>query len=76
MLSAPAAASVRLRPGTPALACVNDNTLTICTQVVGPAGLGKTQLCLQLAVMGCLEREAEGGAVAFIDTEQKFSARR
>jgi RAD51-like protein 1 len=46
------------------------------TQVVGPAGLGKTQLCLQLAVMGCLEREAEGGAVAFIDTEKKFSARR
>jgi RAD51-like protein 1 len=45
-------------------------------QVVGPAGLGKTQLCLQLAVLGCLEREAEGGSVAFIDTEKKFSARR
>ncbi|KAI3430763.1 hypothetical protein D9Q98_009175 [Chlorella vulgaris] len=46
------------------------------TEVVGPAGLGKTQLCLQLAVLGCLEREAEGGSVAFIDTEKKFSARR
>jgi RAD51-like protein 1 len=44
--------------------------------VVGPAGLGKTQLCLQLAVLGCLEREAEGGAVAYLDTERKFSARR
>ena len=45
-------------------------------QVVGPAGLGKTQLCLQLAVLGCLEREADGGSVAYLDTEKKFSAKR
>lgn len=51
-------------------------TRTHLSQVVGPAGLGKTQLCLQLAVACCLERAEEGGAVAYIDTERKFSARR
>lgn len=45
-------------------------------QVVGPAGLGKTQLCLQMAVLGCLERQEQGAAVAYIDTESKFNARR
>lgn len=45
-------------------------------QVVGPAGLGKTQLCLQLCVLGYLERLAEGASVAYIDTENKFSGQR
>ncbi|KAL4424690.1 hypothetical protein ABPG77_004497 [Micractinium sp. CCAP 211/92] len=46
------------------------------TEVVGPAGLGKTQLCLQLSVLACLERQASGGSVVYLDTEKKFSSRR
>lgn len=45
-------------------------------QVVGPAGLGKTQLCLQSAVLGYLERLGEGASVVYIDTEKKFSGQR
>lgn len=52
----------------PAPACI--------AQVVGPAGLGKTQLCLQLSVLACLERQADGGSVVYLDTEKKFSSRR
>ena len=45
-------------------------------QVVGPAGLGKTQLCLQAAVLGYLERLRDGASVAYVDTEKKFSGQR
>jgi RAD51-like protein 1 len=46
------------------------------TEVVGPAGLGKTQFCLGMCVVGCLDRLACKGRVLYIDTEKKFSAER
>ena len=42
------------------------------TEFVGPAGAGKTQLCLQCAACS----QAESGAVIYIDTESRFSAQR
>lgn len=48
------------------------------TEVVGPAGLGKTQLCLTLSVVATRAPDAGGlgGAVAYFDTENKFSSAR
>ncbi|KAG5187685.1 hypothetical protein JKP88DRAFT_178734 [Tribonema minus] len=50
------------------------------TELVGAAGVGKTQLCLSLAAQCCLPQHygglgATAGAVV-IDTERKFSAQR
>jgi RAD51-like protein 1 len=46
------------------------------TEIVGPAGLGKTQFCLGMCVMGCLDRLDTQGKVLYIDTEKKFSGER
>lgn len=46
------------------------------TELVGPAGLGKTQFCLGMCIVGCLDRLAEAGRVLYIDTERKFSVER
>lgn len=46
------------------------------TEIVGPAGLGKTQFCLGMCVVGCLDRLRENGRVLYIDTERKFSGER
>jgi len=46
------------------------------TEVVGPAGLGKTQFCLGITIVGCLDRLATTGRVLYIDTERKFSGER
>jgi RecA/RadA recombinase len=45
------------------------------SELVGPAGAGKTQMCLTLAVAAAAPVAAGGlgGGVVFIDTEQKFS---
>lgn len=45
------------------------------SELVGPAGAGKTQMCLTLAVAAAAPPRAGGlgGGVVFIDTEQKFS---
>jgi RAD51-like protein 1 len=45
------------------------------SELVGPAGAGKTQMCLSLAVAAAAPISAGGlgGGVVFIDTEQKFS---
>ena len=49
----------------------------VITEIVGPAGLGKTQFCLQMSVLGCLDRlDGEGGRIFYIDTEKKFSGAR
>ena len=58
-----------LRGGAPA-GCI--------TELVGQAGLGKTQLCKQLAVSAQLPvlYGGMGGSVVYIDTEKKFSAAR
>lgn len=42
------------------------------TELVGPAGLGKTQTCLTLLTIASLN----GGSVIYIDTESTFSAAR
>jgi RAD51-like protein 1 len=48
---------------------------SIC-EVVGPAGLGKTQFCLGMCIVGCIDRLYAEGRVLFIDTERKFSGER
>ena len=48
------------------------------SELVGPAGAGKTQMCLALSAVCATPREAGGmgGGVVYIDTEQKFSGAR
>jgi RAD51-like protein 1 len=48
------------------------------TEIVGPAGAGKTQFCLTLAVAAAAPRRLGGldAGVVFVDTEQKFSGAR
>ncbi|MCO5570997.1 hypothetical protein L7F22_024728 [Adiantum nelumboides] len=48
------------------------------TEVVGPAGFGKTQLCLMLCVITALPKEPGGldGNVMYFDTERKFHSGR
>ena len=48
------------------------------TELVGPAGAGKTQFCLTLAVAAAAPRRLGGldAGVVFVDTEQKFSGAR
>ncbi|GAB2215132.1 hypothetical protein Droror1_Dr00019509 [Drosera rotundifolia] len=48
------------------------------TELVGPAGIGKTQFCLKLALLASLPKSYGGldGHVIYIDVESKFSSRR
>ncbi|XP_066977572.1 DNA repair protein RAD51 homolog 3-like isoform X2 [Macrobrachium rosenbergii] len=48
------------------------------TEVIGPPGIGKTQLCLQVCIAAQLPTSISGvdGEVVYIDTEGSFSARR
>eukprot|EP00850_Spirogloea_muscicola_P003652 SM000015S01152 [mRNA] locus=s15:84674:87702:- [translate_table: standard] len=48
------------------------------TELVGPAGVGKTQFCLMLAIIATLPKALGGlsGSVFYIDTEKKFSSQR
>lgn len=46
------------------------------TEIVGPAGLGKTQFCLGMCISACLDRNALDSKVLYVDTERKFSAER
>ena len=52
----------------------------VITEIVGPAGLGKTQFCLQMSVIGCLEKlDGDPGGrkrILYMDTEKKLSAER
>ncbi|VFQ76724.1 unnamed protein product [Cuscuta campestris] len=50
----------------------------VVTEVVGPAGIGKTQFCLKLSLLAALPSSYGGldGHVLFIDTESKFSSKR
>eukprot|EP00026_Physarum_polycephalum_P011659 Phypoly_transcript_11899.p1 GENE.Phypoly_transcript_11899~~Phypoly_transcript_11899.p1 ORF type:complete len:362 (+),score=64.34 Phypoly_transcript_11899:42-1127(+) len=45
------------------------------TEIVGPSGVGKTQLCHMLAVLAAKNFEEESGVIYF-DTEKAFSASR
>ncbi|CAA6654814.1 unnamed protein product [Spirodela intermedia] len=48
------------------------------TELVGPAGIGKTQFCLKLSCLAALPACFGGldGRVVYIDTESKFSSQR
>ncbi|KAK3260783.1 DNA repair protein RAD51 [Cymbomonas tetramitiformis] len=48
------------------------------TEMVGPAGIGKTQWCQMLAVTAAMPRRLNGleGGVVYIDTESRFSTNR
>ncbi|KAL3530641.1 hypothetical protein ACH5RR_009963 [Cinchona calisaya] len=50
----------------------------VVTELVGPAGIGKTQFCLKLSLLASLPLSYGGldGHVVYIDTESKFSSRR
>lgn len=50
----------------------------VVTELVGPAGIGKTQFCLKLALLASLPANYGGldGHVIYIDVESKFSSRR
>jgi len=46
------------------------------TEVVGPSGVGKTQLCHALAAQSLIAGSASGAGVIYIDTERSFDALR
>ncbi|CAI5996271.1 unnamed protein product, partial [Closterium sp. NIES-64] len=48
------------------------------TEIAGPAGAGKTQMCMQAAVMATLPASAGGfnASVVYFDTERRFSPKR
>ena len=46
------------------------------TELVGPAGAGKTQLCLAVAARALLDGAADGLRVLYVDTEGSFSPSR
>ncbi|KAI3461487.1 hypothetical protein Pfo_018150 [Paulownia fortunei] len=50
----------------------------VVTELVGPAGIGKTQFCLKLALLAALPTSygGLGGRVIYVDVESKFSSRR
>ncbi|KAA8543982.1 hypothetical protein F0562_021841 [Nyssa sinensis] len=50
----------------------------VLTELVGPAGIGKTQFCLKLSLLASLPANYGGldGRVIYIDAESKFSSRR
>ncbi|TYK14345.1 DNA repair protein RAD51-like protein 2 isoform X1 [Cucumis melo var. makuwa] len=49
----------------------------VLTELVGPAGIGKTQFCLKLSFLAALPPSYGGldGRVIYIDVESKFSSR-
>ncbi|MBA0790449.1 hypothetical protein Gohar_015099 [Gossypium harknessii] len=50
----------------------------VLTELVGPAGIGKTQFCLKLSLLASMPTNYGGldGRVIYIDVESKFSSRR
>ncbi|GMN24513.1 hypothetical protein TIFTF001_000586 [Ficus carica] len=50
----------------------------VLTELVGPAGIGKTQICMKLALLASLPTAYGGlnGHVIYIDVESKFSSKR
>ncbi|XP_037495171.1 DNA repair protein RAD51 homolog 2 isoform X2 [Jatropha curcas] len=50
----------------------------VLTELVGPAGIGKTQFCLKISLLASLPVSCGGldGHVIYIDVESKFSSRR
>ncbi|KAJ7285486.1 hypothetical protein O6H91_Y330500 [Diphasiastrum complanatum] len=50
----------------------------VITELVGPAGIGKTQFCLMLTVLAVMPDPFGGlnGSVIYFDTEQRFTSQR
>ncbi|KAF5727420.1 DNA repair protein RAD51 2 isoform X1 [Tripterygium wilfordii] len=50
----------------------------VLTELVGPAGIGKTQFCLKISLLASLPASFGGldGHVIYVDVESKFSSRR
>ncbi|XP_057953835.1 DNA repair protein RAD51 homolog 2 isoform X2 [Malania oleifera] len=50
----------------------------VLTELVGPAGIGKTQFCLKLSLLASLPARYGGldGRIIYIDVESKFCSRR
>uniref|UniRef100_A0A0R0G4W3 RecA family profile 1 domain-containing protein n=1 Tax=Glycine max TaxID=3847 RepID=A0A0R0G4W3_SOYBN len=50
----------------------------VLTELVGPAGIGKTQFCLKLSLLASLPTNCGGldGRVIYIDVESKFRSKR
>ncbi|XP_058205482.1 DNA repair protein RAD51 homolog 2 isoform X1 [Rhododendron vialii] len=50
----------------------------VLTELVGPAGIGKTQFCMKLSLLASLPAKFGGldGRVIYVDVESKFSSRR
>ncbi|KAL8115644.1 hypothetical protein AgCh_022229 [Apium graveolens] len=50
----------------------------VLTELVGPAGIGKTQFCLKFSLLASLPKTygGLGGKVIYIDVESKFSSKR
>ncbi|KAG1657551.1 hypothetical protein FOA52_005437 [Chlamydomonas sp. UWO 241] len=73
-------ASVVLPMGLPTMdACLRRGVPAgSVTELVGPAGVGKSQMCFQLALLCTAPVEAGGlgATVMFVDTERKFSSGR
>eukprot|EP00892_Ulva_mutabilis_P003147 jgi/Ulvmu1/12833/UM098_0015.1 len=67
----------RLSLGLPNIDVALGNGLLVgaITELVGPAGIGKSQLCMSLAARACLPQGLDA-AVVYIDTEMKFKEKR
>ncbi|KAI8573767.1 hypothetical protein RHMOL_Rhmol01G0301500 [Rhododendron molle] len=50
----------------------------VLTELVGPAGIGKTQFCMKLSLLASLPAKFGGldGRAIYVDVESKFSSRR
>lgn len=50
----------------------------VLTELVGPAGIGKTQFCLKISLLASLPTSYGGlnGRVVYVDVESKFSSKR
>lgn len=57
----------------PALPCLLSGHLAHASAATPPC---RTQFCLTMAVVGCLDHWEQKGSVLYIDTERKFSSQR
>ena len=78
LLQSKAAGPRPLRTGLPALDAHLGGGLRAggVTEVVGPAGIGKTQLCLALTARALVDGSASGAGVLYVDNERSFQPTR
>ena len=78
LLQSKAAGARPLRTGLPALDAHLGGGLRAgsVTEVVGPAGMGKTQLCLALAARALVDGSGSAARVLYVDNERSFQPAR